>query len=350
MLDEQSFQNLLSAAFTIQEHNDRLRQDRETQAQPEARLEAENSVCPHCGAGKPTDRSRCEACGLDEFRPGERLQRNWASMWLMSQEQGMWPERSAEIREDTQEDTQKDVPPLEGDGSPRDRIVHNVANSGMLALPVARKEDAREAIAQEKTETILDRTLGKSALDGPVFDNPVLDKAAESKWTAETIEVEAMEDFAREGLAPEDPDPTVQPVLLSVSDDSLPTDARTGPLLQRLADVRMKLRFHRADLYLVAAVFVAAIALLWPAASAPRRTALLSPWERALVTLGIAEAPAPVVHFRGDPGIQVWVDPHTALYYCPGEEQYGKTPNGRFNSQREAQMDRFEPAGRSVCE
>jgi hypothetical protein len=68
------------------------------------------------------------------------------------------------------------------------------------------------------------------------------------------------------------------------------------------------------------------------------------------VTIGIAEAPAPVVHLHGDPGLAVWVDPHTALYYCPGEEQYGKTADGRFSPQREAQMDRFEPAGRSACE
>jgi hypothetical protein len=113
--------------------------------------------------------------------------------------------------------------------------------------------------------------------------------------------------------------------------------------------LRVKLRLHRADLYLAAAVFVAALALLWPAAGSPRRAAL-GPWERALVTLGIAEAPTPVVHLQGDPAIEVWVDPNTALYYCPGEEQYGKTANGRVSSQREAQMDRFEPAGRSACE
>jgi hypothetical protein len=46
----------------------------------------------------------------------------------------------------------------------------------------------------------------------------------------------------------------------------------------------------------------------------------------------------------------VWIDPHTALYYCPGDEQYQKTDGGRFSSQREAQMDRFEPASRSACE
>src|SRR6266853_1832545 len=85
-LDEQSFQGLLSAAFIIQEHNDRLKLAGQTPAEPQARLEPEaNRICPHCGAPKPAapnlaEGSRCESCGLDEFRPGERLQHNWASM------------------------------------------------------------------------------------------------------------------------------------------------------------------------------------------------------------------------------------------------------------------------------
>ena len=143
---------------------------------------------------------------------------------------------------------------------------------------------------------------------------------------------------------------------MSSSEDSYTTDASIGldgnapsSGLQRLADWHVKLRFHRADLYLGVAIFVAVLALLWPAAGAPRPAAL-GPWERALVTLGIAEVPAPIVHFQGDPSLAVWVDPHTALYYCPGEEQYGKTADGRFSPQREAQMDRFEPASRSACE
>ena len=126
-------------------------------------------------------------------------------------------------------------------------------------------------------------------------------------------------------------------------------DAAARSLIRRFADLRVKLRFHRADLYLAVAVFVAALGLLWPAAGSPRPAAL-GPWERALVTLGIAEAPAPAIHLQGDPAIEVWVDPHTALYYCPGEEQYGKTAGGRLTSQRDAQMDRFQPSGRSVCE
>jgi hypothetical protein len=142
----------------------------------------------------------------------------------------------------------------------------------------------------------------------------------------------------------------------SNSTDLAPEDneAREISTLQRIADWRVRLRFHRADLYLGISVVVAALALLWPTAGStqpgPTQQPTLSTWQRALVTLGIAEAPPPAIHLQGDPAIEVWIDPHSALYYCPGEEQYGKTRDGRFASQREAQVDRFEPAGRSACE
>ena len=128
-----------------------------------------------------------------------------------------------------------------------------------------------------------------------------------------------------------------------------PSAAATSSLMQRFADWRVTLRFHRADLYLGVAVLVAVIAVFWPVAGSPQPAAL-GPWDRFLVEIGIAEAPPSVIHLQGDPGAEVWVDTHSALYYCPGEEQYGKTPDGRVTSQREAQMDRFEPAGRLACE
>ncbi len=286
-LDEQSFQGLLSAAFIIQEHNDRKKQARQAEAEAEV-----------------------ESSGADDFRPGERLQHSWASMWLMSQERGLWPERSGENRENPA----RDAPPLHA------------------------------RIAQERTDSVHESVRG-----GPVLADP----AAQSNRIIEAED--DAEDFAQQDFA-------LGELLPSASDDSLPIEASSNEatvassgdaapisFIQRIADMRVKLRFQRADLYLGTAIFVAALALLWPAAGA-LQPAALSPWERALVTLGIAEAPAPAIHFQGDPGVEVWVDPHSALYYCPGEEQYGKTSGGRLSSQREAQMDRFEPAGRSACE
>jgi ribosomal protein L40E len=343
-LDVQSFQDLLSAAYTIQEHNEHRRQARPSQPEPQASpVPPAASVCPQCGAPKPDAGSHCENCGPDQLRPGERLQRNWASMWLMSQEQGLWPERSPE----TSEPARTELPPPER--RPQDQAPRTIAASGSLALPVAR-EVAEETVARQKPGTIAgtnyDRVNGKSA---------VSKAAAENERTTETNE-----DLANEDLVTEDSDQTIQ---LSASEDSflavatgdetpdgtIDASAAARPLIQRLADLRVVLRFHRADVYLGAAIFVAVFALLWPAATSPRPAAL-GPWERALITLGIAEAPAPVVHLQGDPGIEVWIDPHTALYYCPGDELYGKAAGGRLTSQHEAQMDRFEPASRSACE
>jgi len=369
-LDAQSFQELLSAAFTIQEHNDHLKQVRPAPAEPEAHPGPQaQSVCQHCGAPKPSDAEVCPNCGLDEFRPGERMQRKWASMWLMSQEQVLWPERTPETR-DT--DTHEEVPPRTGERTPLTHSLTDPGSSGVFDLPVARAQ-AKEIIAPEVPETIHDRVRGKSAFDGPGLYNPALDDsaldtpgrdkaAAENEWTT----------AATKDLSPEDSYLALRTFQLSASDDASPTeavaeavteettdqateaitepsDAATSSLIQRFADWRVTLRFHRADIYLGVAVLVAVIAVLWPAVGSPRPAAL-GPWDRFLVEIGIAEPPPPVIHLQGDPGAEVWVDTHTALYYCPGEEQYGKTADGRLTSQREAQMDQFEPAGRLACE
>ncbi len=130
-------------------------------------------------------------------------------------------------------------------------------------------------------------------------------------------------------------------------DPSIAATHSSTASLHALSDLWGKLRFHRADLYLGIAVLIAVVALVWPTTT-PQGPSLPA-WERILVAMGIAETTQPVANFRGDPNVRVWVDTHTALYYCPGEELYGKSPDGHYTTQREAQSDRFEPAERSVC-
>jgi putative methionine-R-sulfoxide reductase with GAF domain len=131
---------------------------------------------------------------------------------------------------------------------------------------------------------------------------------------------------------------------------------------------------HRGDIYLGIAVILVICVIGWgfrsthsvsatgnaaanhrkPAtntvpAPAPAPDAGLSPFDRLLISLGLAEPP-PVPEYKGNPETQVWVDLHTALYYCPGADLYGKTAKGKFASQRDAQLDQFEPAYRKACD
>jgi len=124
---------------------------------------------------------------------------------------------------------------------------------------------------------------------------------------------------------------------------------------------------HRGDIYLVIAVLLVLCVIRWGLWSGPRVKATSTPatataaqrkpardpglsfFDRVLIQLGLAEAPDPLPD-KGNPGVQVWVDLHTALYYCPGADLYGKTPKGKFATQRDAQLDQFEPAYRKACD
>jgi len=129
-------------------------------------------------------------------------------------------------------------------------------------------------------------------------------------------------------------------------------------------------RSRRGDFYLGVAVILVLVVIRWgiwskqSVGATGRGTAVsgsanrgkqpapdadLSTFDKILVGLGLAEAPE-TSSYKGNPYTQVWVDVHTALYYCPGSDLYGKTPQGKLTSQRDAQLDQFEPANRKACE
>jgi ribosomal protein L40E len=290
-LDEKSFQGLLAAAYTIQEHADLLKQVTKVGHKATQKPDAEAPrVCQHCAAPLQEDESRCGRCGWEELRPGERMQRKFASLWEMSQEQGARQERPTQHS---------------------DKTAHPFDSSKSAVLPEAAYQSA------------LTRT--------PNQDSPQI--ATESE-TDPATEVEH----------------TLLSIPLATAEDTWLTEANNRGAHPRstLFDLRLRLNHHRANLYLGLSVLVAVLALLWPTPIAPQRPRL-DLWQRVLVTLGIAEASTPQIHYRGDPNIQVWVDPHTALYYCLGDDQYGKADGGRLTSQRDAQADQFEPANRAAC-
>jgi hypothetical protein len=119
---------------------------------------------------------------------------------------------------------------------------------------------------------------------------------------------------------------------------------------------------HRANVWVaVSACILLAVILTWSTQSSVssvpsgvkahgrRPVPNLTLFEKLLVTMGLA-VPPEMPAFSGNPDSKVWVDVHTALYYCPGSELYGKTPGGRFTTQKDAQQDQFEPARRKACE
>jgi putative methionine-R-sulfoxide reductase with GAF domain len=75
----------------------------------------------------------------------------------------------------------------------------------------------------------------------------------------------------------------------------------------------------------------------------------LSTFDKLLISLGLAEAPE-TPEYKGNPDTLVWVDLNTAQYYCPGSDLYEKTARGKLSSQRDAQLDQFEPAYRKACD
>ncbi len=130
-------------------------------------------------------------------------------------------------------------------------------------------------------------------------------------------------------------------------------------------------RERRGTFYLALAVIIVLVAIRWgiysgnnqagaagtgnavPVATKEHKTANpesdLSAFDKFLISLGLADPP-PAPEYKGNPYVQVWVDSHTALYYCPGSELYGNTPQGRYATQRDAEMDQFEPAERKTCD
>jgi hypothetical protein len=154
-----------------------------------------------------------------------------------------------------------------------------------------------------------------------------------------------------------------------VDASALPSPAgfleRTG-LHQHAAAFARFWKTRRGDIYLAIAVIMIAGVIRWeivsrrPVAAPPAKKATaaahqpasreikLSVFERMLIAVGLAEAPEPPPD-KGNPSVQVWVDVQTALYYCPGADLYGKTPKGKYTTQRDAQLDRYEPAYRKNC-
>jgi len=52
---------------------------------------------------------------------------------------------------------------------------------------------------------------------------------------------------------------------------------------------------------------------------------------------------------NGNPAVKVWVNTASGVYHCPNTRWYGKTKQGEYMTQAEAQKKGYRPAYGKVC-
>jgi GAF domain-containing protein len=309
---------------------------------PSAVAAAEPFVCRKCGHELVGEEQFCGKCGAPRISDSgpPSMQRKVASLWRM------------------QEANQQTVrTPANGAG-------HQPLVSGSLKHRTL--QDYEEEHSGPNEDDILRRLTASQArpqikkTGDPV--GTVKQQAAEYGTESESpIEQENLEIHATE-------------TGLTKTDGALTwsSAAKARDFLEELAVAQNRSAFgnfwnaRRGDIYLAIAVILMAGVIRWgiwsshsvsatgrtgaAGESRPRQVpdADLSVFDKLLISVGLAEAPD-TPEYKGNPETQVWVDLHTALYYCPGTGLYGKTPKGKFTTQRDAQLDQFEPAYRKAC-
>jgi putative methionine-R-sulfoxide reductase with GAF domain len=252
-----------------------------------------------------------------------------------------------------------------------------VPQNGTSALPeaahlaAALKAVASPGAVEEIGKDVLPHTnlLSKLAEDD-LLASQIIAASAETDEAAPEVS-------SSSGLQPEDDLEAAPTALLKAQpqDVTWSSAATARDFLEMLAGAHSPSAFarfwraRRGDFYLALAVILVVIVIRWGILSShsvgatgrgsavsgssqrpkPAPDADLSTFDKLLISLGLAEAPE-TPEYKGNPDTQVWIDLRSALYYCPDSDLYGKTPQGKFASQRNAQLDQFEPASRKTCD
>jgi hypothetical protein len=354
LLDETGFQQLLAAAYVLQQHNDALRaqaQQLDTTAvlpkvadtdssdraestafldevpsspqpmpDPAPTTNCSGTTCRVCGCQFGKDEVFCGNCSMP--RPAgsssEDLQSKWASMWYMQQAQGTL--QSEEVA--PQVFTPKpDLAPAEFEPALNDSRLWAPSESVLAPENLGPENLGPENLGPENRE-----------LTSPPASRP-LNEPEQSHTEIEPFSI------------------TEQTRAAAHSVEARPSEFLEN-LRDRLRTFQVRIRTGRKNAVVVIAclaiLLIMAISALSPkhAPSQPQ----LSWFSFLLVNLGLVQGPTRAPAYVGNPDAPVWVDVHTALYYCKGSDLYGKTPGGRFSTQREAQEDQFESASRLACE
>ena len=311
-----------------------------TEGPAAATAAAATFICRKCGHQLVGEEQFCGTCGLprssDYAAPS--MQSRVASLWHM------------------QEAMKKEAP---ADGA----LAHEESLARVNRAPT--EKPLADSIEEQAPELFAAADLPQNGTVGPSL--------AEALGTQESIRSELDHALGSESAVnPEEEVKAPEPTALVKAEHpaAWSSAAAARAFFENLAAERpgslVRLwNDRRGDIYLAVAVILVACVIRWgiwsnhsvgatgsPAATAHRRPspeADLSAFDRMLIGLGLAEAPPPP-EYKGNPDTQVWVDLHTALYYCPGADLYGKTPKGKITSQRDAQLDQFQPAYRKACD
>jgi len=300
---------------------------------------AAKSPCWKCGNNGPAEELFCGKCGAprDSDTETSTMQSKLASAWHKQQTLGAPPSNGASHSPERTRPLAAHQPAIHA-GADAD-----TANDSPDLVPVAGLQESDPLSARSFAASADEDAMAASLSESPSLDAnasmTVLTKPQQDEivWTSAA---------------------KARNFLEKLSGTSAPSR------LSRFWNSR------RGDFYLAVAVILVVVVIRWgiwsnqPVGATSHGTAVsgsasrhktsaadtdLSTFDKLLIGLGLAEAPeAPV--YRGNPETQVWIDLHTALYYCPGSDLYGKTAKGRLSSQRDAQLDQFEAANRKPCD
>ncbi len=280
------------------------------------------TVCAQCGYQFGEQELFCGRCGTarPSALPSGDLQSKWASLWHLQQAA---ENKQHEEAENYSEETEVSSPAIT-----EARLSPEVSHELSLELSPELKKVIDQFSDEPNEPEVAPESDSGLNIDGETADDAALVSEAVQE-PAKSPSPWASANKAHEWL------------------ESLHPKSAGGIWLAK----------HRADLYVGAAVVLLLIVLSgWGMRPAENHVQAKNPpqpsltlFEKLLVGLGLAETP-PTPVYLGNPNAQVWVDLHTALYYCSGSDLYGKTPGGKFTTQRDAQMDQFEPAARKNCD
>jgi putative methionine-R-sulfoxide reductase with GAF domain len=309
---------------------------------------AVTSSCWKCGGRLLAVEQFCGKCGAPRAHDGEAstMQSKLAAAWHTQQaNEKTAAARPANGSSPHSDSSRGSVPPPPREKRPNSADITADDFLESLSLPELRQEDRPSQPSRLFTASEHLTVLPEPLLSEPELDEPRIEKPS-------------------------------TPLAKSEEDIAWTSAAKAQDFLESLSAIRTPgafVRFwnsRRGDFYLAIAVVLVVIVLAWGlmsnhaagagdggivtsrSASRVKRPAPdsdLSTFDKFLIAVGLADPPeAP--EYKGNPDTRVWVDLNTALYYCPGSDLYEKTAKGKVASQRDAQLDQFEPASRKACD